>query len=78
MKKANPNSIQLANRGLRMKEINYWDRFLMTGSIYDFLSYKRAQKDAKDVEADGFDGKEESGGHSHAGIYRDYGDGFKS
>ena len=60
-----------------MKEINYWDRFLMTGSVYDFLSYKNAQQDAENVKEESFDDKEKSGVHSHAGIYRDYGDGFK-
>lgn len=60
-----------------MKEINYWDRFLMTGSVYDFLSYKNAQRDAENVKAEDFDIEDKSGGHSHAGIYRDYGDDFK-
>ena len=60
-----------------MKEINYWDRFLMTGSVYDFLSYKNAQQDAENNKEESLDGKEKSGGHSHAGLYRDYGDGFK-
>lgn len=60
-----------------MKEINYWDRFLMTGSVYDFLSYKNAQHDAENNKEENFDSKDKSGGHSHAGLYRDYGDGFK-
>ncbi|MCM1262546.1 MAG: hypothetical protein NC313_07460 [Butyrivibrio sp.] len=60
-----------------MKDINYWDRFLMTGSIYDFLSYKNAQQDAENGKAEGFDSNNKSGEHSHAGIYRDYGNGFK-
>lgn len=49
----------------------------MTGSVYDFLSYKNAQQDAENNKEENFDDKEKSGGHSHAGIYRDYGDGFK-
>lgn len=60
-----------------MKEINYWERFLMTGSVIDFLSYKNAQQDAENNKAVSFDGEDKSGGHSHAGIYRDYGDDFK-
>lgn len=60
-----------------MKDINYWDRFLMTGSVRDFLSYKNAQQDAEKNKEENLDSKENSGGHSHAGIYRDYGDGFK-
>ena len=60
-----------------MKEINYWDRFLATGRVDDFLSYRKAAQDAQDSET--LDGavKDESGGHSHAGIYRDYGNDFK-
>ena len=60
-----------------MKEINYWDRFLMTGNINDFLSYKNAQKDAESGKPESLTGKDKSGEHSHAGIYRDYGNGFK-
>lgn len=66
-----------------MKEINYWDRFLVTGSINDFLSYKNlsyenARKETENDETDGFVTKAKSGGHSHAGVYRDYGNDFKS
>ena len=60
-----------------MKEINYWDRFLMTGSISDFLSYKNALKDAENSKKEPFAGEDKSGEHSHAGIYRDYGNDFK-
>ena len=60
-----------------MKEINYWDRFLMTGSISDFLSYKNALKDVEMSETESFAGEDKSGEHSHAGIYRDYGNDFK-
>lgn len=57
-----------------MKETNYWEQFLTTGSVSDFLSYKNAQKDGdKDSVKE-----DKSGGQSHAGIYRDYGNGFKS
>lgn len=60
-----------------MKEINYWDRFLMTGSVNDFLSYKNALREAENDKADGFEGEDGSGEHSHAGLYRDYGNDFK-
>ncbi len=49
----------------------------MTGSVYDFLSYKNAQQDAENNKEESFDDKERWGGYSHAEIYRDYGDGFK-
>lgn len=60
-----------------MKEINYWDRFLVTGSVNDFLAYRNALQDTesgnvrRDTEKDG------SGGQSYAGVYRDYGNDFK-
>ena len=57
-----------------MKEINYWDKFMITGRIDDFLAYRNAAQDEK-IETCG--GKEGSGEHSHAGIYTDYGNGFK-
>ncbi|MCM1212144.1 MAG: hypothetical protein NC318_11125 [Blautia sp.] len=60
-----------------MKEINYWDRFLMTGSVSDFLSYRNAQREAKDGGLQENAGEDESGEHSHAGIYRDDGNDFK-
>ncbi len=60
-----------------MKDADYWDRFLMTGSISDFLSYKNARQDAESAKAKSLDAEDGSGGHSHAGIYRDYGDGAK-
>ncbi|MDD6812567.1 MAG: hypothetical protein PUD93_12060 [Lachnospiraceae bacterium] len=61
-----------------MNEENYWERFLMTGSIKDFLAYKNAVQEIEDDRADGSVREDESGGHSHAGLYRDYGNGFKS
>lgn len=61
-------------RGRKMKAINYWDKFMITGKIDDFLAYKNA---AKDETIEKCEGKERSGEHSHAGIYTDYGNGFK-
>ncbi|MCM1173816.1 MAG: hypothetical protein NC341_02060 [Blautia sp.] len=60
-----------------MKEINYWDRFLMTGSVSDFLSYKNAVRDREKDKEEEFVAKDRSGGQSHAGVYRDYGNGHK-
>ena len=57
-----------------MKEINYWEQFMTTGKIDDFLAYRNAQQDA---QSENCERKEESGEHSHAGIYRDYGNGFQ-
>ncbi len=53
-----------------MKEINYWEQFMATGKIDDFLAYKNVVRD------EGTD-KEDAEEHFHAGDYRDYGDGFK-
>ncbi len=61
-----------------MKEINYWERFLTTGSVQDFLSYRNAlEEEEQDGRKDSV-GENRSGGRSHAGIYRDYGNDFKS
>ncbi|MCH5257662.1 MAG: hypothetical protein J1D87_10230 [Lachnospiraceae bacterium] len=63
-----------------MKDINYWDRFMMTGSISDFLSYRNAlQETEADRKEDNSDivEKDRSGEQSHAGLYRDYRDDFK-
>ena len=57
-----------------MKEINYWEQFMATGKIDDFLAYKNA---GKSKELPEHDWKKESGEHSHAGVYRDNGNGFK-
>ena len=57
-----------------MKSINYWDKFMITGRIDDFLAYKNAVRDER---AEQCEGKERSGEHPHAGIYTDYGNGFK-
>ena len=57
-----------------MNEINYWDKFMATGKIDDFLAYRNA---AEDAQREGCESKKESGEHSHAGIYTDYGNGFK-
>ncbi len=56
---------------------NYWKQFLMTGSVQDFLAYKNAVQDIKHDRDISSVRKEESGEHSHAGVYRDYGNGFK-
>lgn len=60
-----------------MNEENYWERFLMTGSVQDFLAYKNAVRGINNDRATGSVREEESGEHSHAGVYRDYGNDFK-
>lgn len=62
------------DQGRKMNEINYWERFMATGKIDDFLAYRNAEEDARQ---EGCEGKEGSKEHSHAGIYTDYGNGFK-
>lgn len=57
-----------------MNEINYWERFMATGKIDDFLAYRNAEEDAQSIDCER---KEESGEHSHAGIYTNYGNDFK-
>ena len=60
-----------------MNDLNYWERFLMTGSVEDFLAYKGVLTDDAGCRDGGPDSKEGAGETSHAGIYRDYGDDFK-
>ena len=57
--------------GKKMKEINYWEQFMATGKVEDFLAYKNAARQEGQGEA------RQSEEYSHAGDYRDYGDGFK-
>lgn len=57
-----------------MKAINYWDRFMMTGKIDDFLAYRNAAEEEDEKESEG---KEGSGEYPHAGDYTGYGNGFK-
>lgn len=54
-----------------MKEINYWEQFMATGKIEDFLAYKNAGRQEELRETS------QSEEYSHAGDHRDYGDGFK-
>lgn len=60
-----------------MKEINYWDRFLMTGSVSDFLSYRNALQDVENAGIRSDTEKGRLGEESHAGVYGSYGDDFK-
>ncbi len=54
-----------------MSEINYWEQFMATGKIEDFLAYKNAARQEEPEKAG------ETKEYSHAGDYGDYGDGFK-
>lgn len=57
-----------------MNEINYWERFMETGRVDDFLAYRNAAADRQ--AEDGID-RERAGEGFHAGIYTDHGDGVK-
>lgn len=57
-----------------MNEINYWEKFMETGKIDDFLAYRNA---ADKAQEQGCEDREDSGEQSHAGMYTDYGNGFK-
>ncbi len=57
-----------------MNEINYWEKFMETGKIDDFLAYRNAAEDTRAMARRETEGL---GEHSHAGLYRDYGDGAK-
>lgn len=50
-----------------MKEINYWQQFLNTGSVEDYLSYK--QNEAEEAK---------KGEHSDAGAFQRYRDDIES
>lgn len=52
-----------------MKEINYWEQFMATGKIEDFLAYKNAVRNEEE--------EKQSEEQFHAGDYRDYGDSIK-
>lgn len=54
-----------------MKEINYWEQFMTTGKIEDFLAYKNAARQEEESR------RERSEVQLHAGDNRDYGDDFK-
>lgn len=54
-----------------MKEINYWEQFMATGKIEDFLAYKNVQRQE---ERDAMRAAEED---SDAGGYGAYRDGVK-
>ncbi len=51
-----------------MKEINYWEQFMATGKIEDFLAYKNAERQEKRKAMRGAKEDSDAGGH---GAYRD-------
>lgn len=55
-----------------MNEINYWQQFLNSGSVEDYLHYKDTFRQSEHVTNSG-----NSGAESHAGVHRDNGNGFK-
>ncbi|MCM1266282.1 MAG: hypothetical protein NC302_00135 [Bacteroidales bacterium] len=51
-----------------MKDLSYWEQFMATGKIEDFLAYKNAVRE-EEREAEAASGEEfDAGGH---GAYRD-------
>jgi len=63
--------LQYTGMGKKMREINYWEQFMATGKIEDFLAYKSAARQEEQGRT------EQSKEYSHAGDDRDYRDGFK-
>lgn len=57
-----------------MKDLNYWEQFLNTGKIEDYLSYR---KEISAVEA-GTDRNEDKGAEPDAGTGQCYRDNIKS
>ncbi len=51
-----------------MKEINYWEQFMATGKIEDFLAYKNVQRQEERATMSAAEGDSDAGGH---GTYRD-------
>ena len=45
-----------------MKSLSYWQQFVQTGSVEDYLFYAKAEKDGKTQEA-------EAGARQDAGIH---------
>ena len=43
-KKVNPNIILFDIRGHKMRTINYWEQFLCTGKIEDYLTYRKGKQ----------------------------------
>lgn len=51
-----------------MKDLSYWEQFMATGKIEDFLAYKNAERE-EEREAETAPGEDaDAGGH---GAYRD-------
>lgn len=51
-----------------MKEIDYWEQFMATGRIEDFLVYKNVQRQEEKEAMKGAKEDSDAGGH---GAYRD-------
>ncbi len=56
-----------------MKIVNYWERFLSTGKIDDYLAYRGERTDAFQAGGPG----EDEGAGRGAGTYQCHGDDFK-
>lgn len=73
-KKVNPNIILFDFRGHKMRAINYWEQFLSTGKIDDYLAYR--EKKENGLRTDG--SKKDEGAGKGAGTGQCYRDYFKS
>lgn len=51
-----------------MKGINYWEQFMATGKIEDFLAYKNAQRQEETEAVKEAEEESDAGGY---GTYRD-------
>ena len=38
--------------GIRMKEISYWDQFMKSGKVEDYLKFKNETKEEKNPKGD--------------------------
>ena len=38
--------------GMRMKDISYWDRFMKSGKVEDYLKFKNETKEEKNPKGD--------------------------
>ena len=55
-----------------MKEINYWQQFLKSGSVEDYLSYKDTFRQSEHVT-----NSVNAGAEGYAGVHRDNGNVIK-
>ena len=60
-----------------MKNVSYWDKFMRSGSVEDYLKFKSCMREEEaGTGAKAKDGREE-GEYPHAGFYHGNGDDIK-